>query len=82
MSSVTIFAARRVMPPDFVAPAPLSNTSRKLISPDEVPPPESFSMLPRIFEKFVPVPDPYLNSRASDFSRSKMAIRSSSTDWM
>src|SRR5262249_31118459 len=44
MSSTTIFAARRVVPPDFVAPAPRSSTSRKLMSPDDVPPPDSFSM--------------------------------------
>src|SRR6478735_8614626 len=53
MSRQTIFAARRVVPPDFVAPAARSSTSRKLMSPELVPPPESFSCLPRIDEKFV-----------------------------
>jgi hypothetical protein len=82
MSSTTIFAARRVVPPDFVAPAPRSSTSRKLMSPDDVPPPESFSMRPRSFEKFVPVPEPNLNTRASFFTSSKIDMRSSPTDWM
>ena len=71
------------MPPDFVvAPAPLSSTSRNDISPDDVPPPDSFSMRPRSFEKLVPVPEPCLNTRASFFTSSKIDIRSSSTDWM
>ena len=82
MSSTTIFAARRVVPPDLVAPAPRSSTSRKLISPDDVPPPDNFSMRPRSLEKFVPVPEPYLKTRASFFTSSKMDIRSSVTDWM
>jgi hypothetical protein len=42
MSRQTIFAARRSCPPDLVAPAPLSKTSRKLMRPEDVPPPESF----------------------------------------
>jgi hypothetical protein len=43
MSRQTIFAARRVVPPLLVLPAARSKTSRKDISPEEVPPPESFS---------------------------------------
>ncbi len=82
MSSTTILAARRVVPPDLVAPAPLSSTSRNDISPEEVPPPESFSMRPRSFEKLVPVPEPYLNTRASLRASSKIDIRSSPMDWM
>ena len=70
MSRVTIFAARRVVPPLLVAPAARSNTSRKLIRPLDVPPLDSFSCFPRIALKFVPVPDPYLNSRASCLTRS------------
>ena len=52
------------------------------MSPDDVPPPDSFSMRPRRREKFVPVPEPYLKTRASFFTRSKMDMRSSVTDWM
>src|SRR3989304_2211830 len=34
----------------------------KLTGPDAMPPPESVSWLPRSEEKFVPVPEPHLNS--------------------
>ena len=81
-SSTTIFAARRVIPPDLVAPAALSSTSRKLIRPELVPPPERRSILPRSFEKFVPLPDPYLKTRASSWTRLKMEPRSSLQLWM
>ena len=82
MSRQTILAARRVVPPDLVAPAPLSNTSRKDITPEDVPPPERCSYLLRSREKLVPVPEPYLNTRASFCTREKMDIRSSFTRWM
>src|SRR3972149_4563996 len=82
MSRMTILAARLVVPPDFVAPAPVSSTLRKDMRPDDVPPPESFSSRARILEKFVPVPEPYLKLRASLFTRSKIHMRSSWTDWM
>ena len=35
------------------------------MTPEETPPPESFSPSPLKFEKFVPVPDPNLNNLAS-----------------
>src|SRR5580700_10960108 len=70
MSRHTILAARRVVPPLFVAPAARSNTSRNDIRPEDVPPPESFSWRPRIALKLDPVPEPYLKRRASDFTRS------------
>ena len=53
--------------------------------PDERPPPESFSFSPRRAEKLVPVPEPYLNRRASRTQRSMIPpslTRSSATDWM
>ena len=70
MSQITIFAARRVVPPDLIAPAARSPIFRKLISPDDLPPPASRSFSPRSEEKLVPVPEPYLNSRASRVQRS------------
>ena len=85
MSQITIFAARRVVPPDLIAPAARSPILRKLISPDDLPPPASRSFSPRSDEKLVPVPEPYLNSRASRVQRSMIPpslTRSSSTDWM
>ena len=81
-STTTIFAARRVMPPDFVAPAARSSTSRKLIRPLEVPPPESRSIFPRSLEKLVPLPEPYLKTRASSCTRLKIESRSSLQLWM
>ena len=84
-STTTIFAARRVVPPDLIAPAARSPILRNDISPEERPPPESRSPSPRSAEKFEPVPEPYLNRRASRTHRSMMPpslTRSSRTPWM
>ena len=85
-SRVTIFAARRVVPPDLIAPAALSPIFRKDSSPLELPPPDNGSPAPLILEKFEPVPEPYLNSRASLFQSpiidSVPPTRESDTDWM
>src|SRR5690606_33277409 len=84
-SRQTIFAARRVVPPLLIAPAARSPILRKDMSPDETPPPARGSPSPRIAEKFVPVPDPYLKRRASRIQRSMIPprlTRSSLTDWM
>ena len=82
-SKITIFAALLVVPPDLIAPAALSPIFRKDITPEETPPPESFSPSPRKFEKFVPVPEPNLNNLASLTQRSIIPpsfTRSSSID--
>ena len=84
-STTTIFAARRVVPPDLIAPAARSPIFRKDIRPEDLPPPESFSFSPRRLEKLAPVPEPYLNRRASRTHKSMMPpslTRSSFTDWM
>ena len=84
-SRQTILAARLVVPPDLIAPAARSPMRRKDMRPDERPPPDRDSPSPRSLEKFVPVPDPYLNKRASRTHRSMMPCsltRSSSIDWM
>ncbi len=84
-STVTILAARRVVPPDLMAPAARSPILRKLISPDDLPPPDRGSLAERRAEKLVPVPEPYLNSRASRTHRSMMPpglTRSSAMLWM
>ena len=78
-------AARRVVPPDLMAPAARSPIFRKDMSPDDLPPPESGSFSPRRAEKLDPVPVPYLKMRASRVQRSMMPpslTRSSVTDWM
>ena len=84
-STTTILAARRVVPPDFMAPAARSPIFKKLIKPEELPPPDSPSLSPRISEKLDPVPEPYLNSRASRTHKSIMPpslTKSSATDWI
>src|SRR5690606_2695740 len=53
-----IFAARRVLPPDFTTAAIWSYTRMKESGPDGVPPPESFSRLERMVDRSVPVPEP------------------------
>jgi hypothetical protein len=85
MSTTTILAARRVVPPDLMAPAARSPILRKLMRPEDLPPPESASPLARTCEKLLPVPEPYLNSRASRTHRSirpPSLTRSSATPWM
>ena len=57
-SSTTIFAARRVLPPDLIVPAQASAPRMKLTGPDAVPPLASGSIEPRIFERLIPEPEP------------------------
>src|SRR5476651_965033 len=85
ISTVTILAARRVVPPDLMAPAARSPILRNDIRPEDLPPPDSFSLAPRTAEKLEPVPEPYLKRRASRTQRSMMPpspTRSSETLWM
>ena len=81
-STMTILAARRVVPPDLMAPAARSPILRKLIRPDDLPPPDSGSPSPRREEKLVPVPEPYLKSRASRTQRSMMPPSLTRSSWM
>ncbi len=69
-SRITILAARRVVPPLLIAPAARSPILRKLITPDDLPPPESGSFSARMAEKLEPAPDPNLKMRASRTHRS------------
>src|SRR5258706_12711932 len=62
---MTIFAARRVLPPDLITPANASYPFMNDTGPDAVPPPASNSLLDRIGDRLVPVPDPNLNSMPS-----------------
>ena len=82
MSRITILAARRVVPPDLMAPAARSPILRNDITPEDVPPPDSFSPSARRSEKFEPAPEPNLKMRASRSHRSMIPpglTRSSST---
>src|SRR5919109_1209376 len=55
---ITIFAARRVLPPDLIVPAEASAPRMKLTGPDAVPPPASASFDDRILERLTPEPEP------------------------
>src|SRR5690349_12034315 len=57
-SSTIILAARRVLPPDLIVPAQASAPRMKLTGPDAVPPLDSGSIDPRIFDRLIPEPEP------------------------
>src|ERR1019366_6011257 len=59
---MTIFAARRVLPPDLMTPANASYPFMNDTGPDAVPPPASSSFDERIGERLGPGPAPNLNS--------------------
>src|SRR5262245_64953437 len=79
---ITIFAARRVLPPDLMTPANASYPFMKLTGPDAVPPPASSSFDERIGDRLVPVPEPYLKSIPSVFARPRIDSIVSSTELM
>ncbi len=80
--SVFIFAARRVLPPDFTTLAIESYTRKNDIGPLGRPPPVSFSWRLRRVDRSDPVPLPNLNSIASLRASSMMSSIESPTDWM
>src|SRR5215210_7057990 len=69
---MTILAARRVLPPDLITPANASKPFMNETGPEAVPPPASSSIDERMFDRFDPVPDPYLKSMPSVFARPRM----------
>src|SRR5215213_5064324 len=58
MSSTTILAARRVLPPDLIVPAHESAPRMKETGPDAVPPLDSGSIDPRMLDRLMPEPEP------------------------
>src|ERR671935_215153 len=56
----TIFAARRVFPPDLMVPALASAPRMNETGPLAVPPPASGSLDERILDRLMPDPDPPL----------------------
>src|SRR5918997_7143247 len=58
MSRTTIFAARRVLPPDLIVPAQESAPRMKLTGPLAVPPFFKGSIEPRMLERLIPEPEP------------------------
>src|SRR5512147_1818668 len=82
MLRMTIFAARRVLPPDLMAPANASKPRMNETGPDAVPPPLRCSRDERRLERFEPVPEPYLNSMPSVLARPRIDCMVSSTELM
>src|SRR3712207_1090875 len=82
MSSTTILAARRVLPPDLIVPAHESAPRMKETGPEAVPPFESGSIEPRIFERLMPEPEPPRKMRPSRVFQSRIDSISSSTERM
>src|SRR5919198_848756 len=73
-SSTTIFAARRVAPPDWIVPALASAPRMNDTGPDAVPPEESSSLDERMRERLRPAPEPPL--KISPSSRYQFRIDS------
>src|SRR5687767_7954393 len=81
-SSTTIFAALRVLPPDLIVPAHASAPRMKLTGPDAVPPLDSGSIEPRIFDRLMPEPEPPRKIRPSRVFQSRIESMLSSTERM
>src|ERR671933_972680 len=81
-SSTTIFAARRVLPPDLIVPAQESAPRMKETGPDAVPPLDSGSIDPRMLDRLMPEPEPPRKMRPSRVFQSRMESIVSSTERM
>src|SRR5919107_5866074 len=81
-SSTTIFAARRVAPPDLIVPAEASAPRMKETGPDAVPPDDSSSLEERMRERLRPAPEPPLKMNPSSLYQLRIESIESSTDRM
>src|SRR5256714_1783340 len=81
-SSTTIFAARRVLPPDLIVPAQASAPRMNETGPDARPPFESGSFEPRILDRLMPEPEPPRKILPSLVFQSRIESIVSSTDRM
>src|SRR5215218_10168569 len=81
-SRMTIFAARRVAPPDLIVPAEASAPRMKLTGPEAVPPPFSRSFDERMRERLMPEPEPPLKMVPSSTYQLRMERMVSSTERM
>ena len=81
-SRTTIFAARRVLPPDLIVPAHASAPRMKLTGPDAVPPLDSGSIDPRMLERLIPAPEPPRKILPSLVFQSRIDSIESSTERM
>src|ERR1700730_12612995 len=82
MFKMTILAARRVLPPDLIAPAKESNPFMNESGPEAVPPEESPSREPRSEDRFDPGPEPNLNNIPSVFARVRIESMESPQELM
>src|SRR5262249_264679 len=78
-SSTTIFAARRVAPPDLMVPADASAPRMNDTGPDAVPPDDSSSLDDRIRDRFRPAPEPPLKISPSSLYQLRIDSMVSST---
>src|ERR687890_253677 len=78
----TIFAARRVAPPDLMVPADASAPRMNETGPEAVPPEDSSSLEERIRERFRPAPEPPLKMKPSSLYQFRIESIESSTDRM
>src|SRR3954451_4614586 len=81
-SSTTIFAARRVAPPDVMVPADASAPRMNETGPDAVPPEDSNSFEERMRDRFSPAPEPPLKMSPSSRYQFRIESIESSTDRM
>src|SRR5436190_23764498 len=79
---MTILAARRVLPPDLMAPANASKPRMNDTGPEAVPPPLRCSREDLSDDRFEPVPEPYLNSMPSVLASVRIEPIESSTALM
>src|SRR3954466_11491192 len=81
-SSTTILAARRVLPPDLIVPAHASAPRMNETGPDAVPPLDSGSVEPRMFDRLIPEPEPPRKMLPSLVFQPRMDSIESSTERM
>src|SRR4051795_9486579 len=82
MSSTTILAARRVLPPDLIVPAQESAPRMNDTGPLARPPFERYSFELRMFERLMPEPEPPRKIMPSLVFHSRIDWSESSTDRM
>src|SRR5713226_7847886 len=68
----TIFAARRVLPPDLIVPATESAPRMKETGPEARPPADTCSFELRSFDRLLPEPEPPLKMRPSVLYQSRI----------
>src|SRR5690606_42084165 len=81
-SRTTIFAARRVAPPDLMVPADASAPRMNDTGPEAVPPEDNSSRDERMRDRFRPAPEPPLKIRPSSLYQLRIDSMVSSTDRM